>query len=365
MNHMHMWIKVSATLSVCCAFAACSSSGGAPPPVAAQTQQTSIHHNDSAPALYILNREMPKAAGWVSIYSGAGARFIRKFGVIKNETFHNEDYADMAADTSGHLYLYPAKTRVLLFVYEQFGQHLLQTIQFHKFIFGALTLDGSGNLFTGDGRFYEFASAGNGTLSETGARKIGALPYWVATDAMGDVGAAGGINGFNAFAPKKKKPFWTLHAPGVEYLNIAFDPSNTLYVVQAGSGSGVSLNAYAHGASTPSYTITNGAYAPAQLAFDASGNLYVLNYCTYSCGTLKNSISIYAPGATTPTTVLQPPMGTTFNNIAVSRAGYLAVLENLTYNGGGPVVVYPPGATSPSITIDTELQRPAQMAFGG
>jgi hypothetical protein len=365
MNRLIMWIRVVAGLSACCAFAACSSSGGAPPSVGAQTQQLSARRNDSAAALYILNRELPKAAGFVSIYSGAGARFIRTFGVIKNETFRHEDYADMAADTSGHLYLYPAKTRGQLFVYENFGQHLLQTIQFHKFIFGALTLDGSGNLFTGDGGLYEFASAGSGTLSERMTRKIGALSYWVATDAMGDVGAAGGINGFNAFAAKKAKPFWTLHAPGVEYLNIAFDPSNNLYVVQAVNGIGVTLNVYAPGATTPSYTITNGAYAPGQLAFDGAGNLYVLNYCTYSCGTIKNSISIYAPGATTPTTVLQPPTGTTFNSIAVSAAGYLAVLENLTYDSGGPVVVYPPGATSPSITISTGLQRPSQMAFGG
>jgi hypothetical protein len=364
MNRAAMWTKIAAALAVCCAFAACSSPGGAPPPVAAHMQQAGMHHDDSAPALYILNRELPKAAGWVSIYSGAGARFIRKFGVIKNETFHNEDYADMAADTSGHLYLYAAKTRGLLYVYEKFGQHLLQTIHFHRAIFGALTLDGAGNLFTGDGRLYEFASAGDGMLAEKGVQKLGVIPYWVATDAIGDVGAAGGISGFNAFAPKSRKPFWTLNAPGVEYLNIAFDPSNNLYAIQAGNGSGVTLDVYAHGASTPSYTIANGAYAPAQLAVDGSGNLYVLNFCSHGCGKIKNSISMYAPGATTPTTVLQPPKGTSFNDIAVSRAGYLAVIENLS-SSGGPVVVYAPGATSPSITVSTGLQRPGQMAFGG
>jgi hypothetical protein len=124
------------------------------------------------------------------------------------------------------------------------------------------------------------------------------------------------------------------------------------------------LYVYARGSSTPSYTITNGAYAPGQLAFDGSGHLYVLNYCTYNCGKVKNSISIYAPGATAPTTVLQPSKGTTFNNIAVSTAGYLAVMENLTYYAGGPVVVYPPGATSPTTTISNNLQRPVQMIFG-
>jgi hypothetical protein len=362
-------VRLAAITLVSFALAACSANNVSPL-AGSPSAQAVIRHASSEPTLYILNREVGKTAGWVAAYSDAGAHFLRKFGIIKNETFHEENYADMTADGSGHLYLYQAKTRGQLLVYQKYGASILQTIQYKQTVFSKLTLDRHGNLFAGcEGkrtlRVCEFPTTGHAVIEDTPSRKLAALPYWVATDPMGDVGAAGGANGFAAFAPNKVKKFWSLNDGYTLYLNIAFDSSNNLYVVEEPrSEESVQIAVYARGATTPTYSITDGAYAPGQLAFDGLGNLYVLNYCASNCGTIQHSISIFAPGATTPETVLQPPPNFVFDGMAVSKAGYLAVMEHTGSTFSGPVVVYAPGATTPTTTISSNLQNIGMVAFG-
>lgn len=353
------------------AFAACNSARVTPSAVP-QAEQASLRRADSEPTLYVLNREAGKTPGWVGVYSDAGATFVGKVGTIKNETSQDYNYATLTADNSGHLYLYQATVVGQLLSYANYGATPLQTLQ-QRHPFDLLTLDAFGNLFAGCGdqesRVCEFRSKGSGELGTQPSRKIlsdGAHPFFLAVDPKGDLGVSGGAGGFFAYAPHTTKAYWTLYGSNTVFLSDAFDTSGKLYIVEAPrTGSGpIGVYVYAARGSNPKYKITNGAYAPGQLAFDSSGNLYVLNFCTYGCGKIKNSVSIYAPGATRPTSVLQPPSGATFNGIGVSSAGYLAVIENETSGSGGPVVVYAPGTTVPSVTISTGLQRPDEVAFG-
>jgi hypothetical protein len=360
-----------AAASICFVFAGCAG-GEASLASAPQAAHASARRDDSEPTLYILNQQSGKTPGWVGVYSGAGATFVRNVGTIENATSKDYNYPTLTADNSEHLYLYQATVTGRLLSYDDYGATQLQTLQ-QRHPFDLLTLDASGNLFAGCGnqesRVCEFKSKGNGELGTQPSRKIlsdGAHPFFLAVDPKGDVGVSGGAGGFYAYAPHAKKAYWTISGSNVIFLSEAFDASGKLYIEQeprTGSGP-IGVYVYAPRGSSPKYRISNGAYSPAQLAFDGFGNLYVLNFCTYGCGKIKNSISIYAPGAKAPTTVLQPPSGSTFDNMAVSSAGYLAVTENERTSPDGPVVVYAPGTTVPAVSIATGLQYPGDVAFG-
>jgi hypothetical protein len=332
---------------------------------------TIVHRaNSIVPTLYILNQYVNKTQGWVSAYSDAGATFARKFGTIGGD---GPDQTSMAADASGHLYLYTGDTPGQVLAYKNYGAKVLQTLQFQKGVFSTLTLDHSGNLFAEvtaakkfAGPLDEFGSNGAGTLKDKPFIRRDAVPFYIATDEMGDVASAGGINGLKVYKKKSNKPFWMLKASNTLYVQSAFDPSNNLYVVQEQEGSNTAtIGVYARGASAPMYSISDGVYLPAQLAFDNAGNLYVLDYCPSSCGSNPTSvISIYAPDATNPSTVLQATPGSNFGEIGVSSSGYVAAVEYHTGSYNGPVVVYAPGTTVPATTISTGLQFPGQVVFG-
>jgi hypothetical protein len=328
------------------------------------------HRAHSLPTLYVLNQYANKTQGWVNAYSDAGATFVRKFGEIGGDG----DQTSMAADAKGHLYLYTGDTLGQVLAYQNYGAKVLQTLRFQKGIFSSLTLDHSGNLFamvTAAKKFAgpldEFESSGKGTLKEKPLVRRDAVPFYIATDAMGDVASAGGINGLKVYAKKAKSPFLTLDASNTLYLGAAFDPSNNLYAIQqVESSNTASIDVYARGASAPTYSISDGVYLPIQLAFDGSGYLYVLDYCPSACGSNPSSvISIYTPGATNPTTVIQSTSGENFSAIGVSTSGYLAAAEYQSGgSGNGPVLVYAPGTSVPSTTISTGLQFPEQVVFG-
>jgi hypothetical protein len=99
--------------------------------------------------------------------------------------------------------------------------------------------------------------------------------------------------------------------------------------------------------------ITTGIKGPRDVTLDAGGNLYVAN-------TSGGNVAIYPPGATTPsmtlTQGLHAPACAT-----VDAQGNVWVM-----NQGNPasIVVFPPGQTTPSQTITSPLiKSPEQLAF--
>ncbi|OYW70799.1 MAG: hypothetical protein B7Z37_29600 [Verrucomicrobia bacterium 12-59-8] len=119
-----------------------------------------------------------------------------------------------------------------------------------------------------------------------------------------------------------------LNAPN----DLAFDSAGNLFVANFGANT---VSKFAPGATTPSATLA-GLNGPISLGFDSSGNLFVGN----SDGTLSK----VAPGATTPSATLP---GSGSNDLAFDSADNLFV-ANSNYNS---VIKFAPGATTPSAIL--------------
>lgn len=106
----------------------------------------------------------------------------------------------------------------------------------------------------------------------------------------------------------------------------------------------------------PVATITAGISAPAGLAVDASGNLYVAN-------SGNNTVTVYAPGQTTPSATYSSGISTPLG-VAVGSDGTLYVANE---TGGasyaGSVTEYPSGSTTPSVTIELPGQYAISVAL--
>jgi sugar lactone lactonase YvrE len=127
--------------------------------------------------------------------------------------------------------------------------------------------------------------------------------------------------------------------------DLAFDSSNNLFVTNYLANT---VSKFAPGATTTTATLT-GLNGPTGLAFDSSGNLYVSN----QAGT---TVSKFAPGATTPSATLT----------GLTQPGYMAFdssgnLFVISYPGN-TVSRFAPGATTPTATL-TGLNGPADLAF--
>lgn len=108
-------------------------------------------------------------------------------------------------------------------------------------------------------------------------------------------------------------------------------------------------------------TITKGLHSPRSIAVDADGYLYVANVPNSSSSPKRRpSIAVYAPGSTTPLSVVSPPHGNT-NNLAlltINNKGDL-FLED----GGGEVLEYSPRLGKLLRTITDQVYNPTGLAF--
>ncbi len=130
---------------------------------------------------------------------------------------------------------------------------------------------------------------------------------------------------------------------------MAFDAAGNLYVAnQSGNNAHDTVSEFAPGATSPTAILT-GLNGPDALAFDGSGNLYVAN----SYGT---TVSMFMPGAISPSAVLTGLSSP--HAVAVDRTG------NVYVANGNVVSRFAPGATSPSVTL-TGLDFPQALAFDG
>jgi hypothetical protein len=99
--------------------------------------------------------------------------------------------------------------------------------------------------------------------------------------------------------------------------------------------------------------ITQGISGPGGVAVDAQGAVYVANQTS-------GNVTIYPPGGTTPSLTLSQGLSHA-SGVAVDTNGDVYVSNR----GGTPdIVVYPPGQSTPSRTITSNLiQDPAQLVF--
>ena len=127
---------------------------------------------------------------------------------------------------------------------------------------------------------------------------------------------------------------------------LAFDSSGNLYVANRYSDT---VSKFAPGATTPSATLT-GLNVPLALVIDGSGNLYVANGG-------NGTVSKFAPGATTASVTLTGLNGPVA--LAFDSRGNLYVANQTT---NGTVSVFAPGGTTPSATL-TGLYNPEYLIF--
>ena len=99
---------------------------------------------------------------------------------------------------------------------------------------------------------------------------------------------------------------------------------------------------YAPGASSPTYTITSGVSQVGALALDASGNLFIADHNT-------GSITAYQSGSAYPWYTIVDNSGA--NALAVDASGNLYAGNSVDQTHGNSVTVYAPGQSSPSNTI--------------
>jgi len=103
--------------------------------------------------------------------------------------------------------------------------------------------------------------------------------------------------------------------------------------------------------------ITQGLTNPSGLAVDARGTLYAANYDN---GNPEGTVVVYPPRATRPSLTLSQDLSVPLS-VNVDAGGNVWVLNR----GSAPsIVVYPPGQSSPSHVITTALiQYPGQIVF--
>jgi hypothetical protein len=164
------------------------------------------------------------------------------------------------------------------------------------------------------------------------------------------------------------------------------DASDNLWVTDAGNSS---ITEYAPGATSPTTTITNGVSTPTGLTVDSEGTVYSANVGTdtvteYPSGATTPSVTItmstspeylatdssdnlyvstglgvweFPPGSTTGTE-LSLDMGSP-SGIEVDKSGDIIVIDSSALT----IDVFPPGQSSPSVTINDSPNDPFALSF--
>lgn len=154
------------------------------------------------------------------------------------------------------------------------------------------------------------------------------------------------------------------------WVGLLFDPTGDLYVAncttcltgQSGVNNVVKIKPTKR---APSLAITNGITYPYDLALDASGTLYVSNLGCYSPSNpchVSEYAKTYTGGPATQTISVQYPLGLAIDkeqNLYVANCNVCA--SGTT--GSDQILVYAPGATTPTRTITTGVNEPVALAI--
>jgi hypothetical protein len=152
------------------------------------------------------------------------------------------------------------------------------------------------------------------------------------------------------------------------WVGLAFDGSGDLFVANCstcltGAAGTNNVVEFKPRSNTPSVTITNGIKYPYDLAIDSSGTLYASNLGCYS-PSCSGSVSEYQAGYTSgsPSAVIQVkyPLGLALDSAQNLYVANCAVCSTGT-EGSDQVLVYAPGATTPTRTIATGINEPTTM----
>lgn len=226
-----------------------------------------------------------------------------------------------------------------------------------------VVVDGSGNLYVPNG--YYGRRKGDVTIIDSATGKLlqtivkGTYnPFCLAVDSSGTlyVGSEGpgsaGPGWVSVYSAGTNRTLLRKIKDGIDEPNsMAIDASRNLYVGNYQSGT---VSVYAPGASTPSRTISNGVVFAFSLAFDSAGNLYVADYDT---------VTVYAAGTTELLRTISN--GTTAPySLAFGSNAYLNVANLASGSSSGSVTEYAPPGDTLAETITDGINNPVGVAFG-
>jgi sugar lactone lactonase YvrE len=185
------------------------------------------------------------------------------------------------------------------------------------------------------------------------------------------------IDAILVYAPGAAKPAKVIRegVGGAIYgpQGMTFDASGNLYVATE-NGSEVAV--YGPGKIAPSYKITSGVKDAYALSTDSAGNLYALNCpnCILNKQTDQGSISVYAPGKSTPSYTIvagiHNPIASAVDrsdNLYVANCWSPPAQDTCRSNyykapGQGSVTVYRRGKTTSAYTITNGVDAPRSVA---
>jgi sugar lactone lactonase YvrE len=167
---------------------------------------------------------------------------------------------------------------------------------------------------------------------------------------VGNYGDGNNASYVTAYVPWSATPVETISSGIDQIYGMLIDSAGNLYVSNYGAST---VTEFAPMSQTPSRTIPNVVANQYGMALDSTNNLYVSSLGSGSGG----SVMVFAPGATTPSytiTGFAQPYG-----VAVDAANNVYVADQ----GANCVNVYPPGSTTPSVEMSIGMSGPWQLAF--
>jgi hypothetical protein len=149
-------------------------------------------------------------------------------------------------------------------------------------------------------------------------------------------------------------------------LDVAVDAHGNLYVANLVSSKSCNVLIYAKGSMKPTSVITTVPGCPNALALDSSSNLYVTYVYYPPKGLWQTDVMKYASGSTTGTRLhLTAPGLNDFYGIAVDAKGDVVVGNSQEDGSIGQLLVFPPGAHTPSNTIEYDGWFPLYFTLYG
>jgi len=178
-------------------------------------------------------------------------------------------------------------------------------------------------------------------------------PYGAATDESGNLYVANSNNTLTVYPPGSTSPSVT-YTQGLSLpIGVVVHGDGRVYV---GNLDGLNVVEYPKGSTTPDRTISFSSLegnSPFGLALDSSGNLFVA-----ALG-FPNAQAYEVPRKSSTPQDLGINTIVVMHGIAIDRAGNVLIANQ----GGASVEIFPPGSTSPSMTITDGLEQPLLIAL--
>jgi DNA-binding beta-propeller fold protein YncE len=180
-------------------------------------------------------------------------------------------------------------------------------------------------------------------------------PEGCSVDRKGDLFVTNATN-FTVTMYPRGSTSYTLLCTGFAYpTNVAVGADGMVYVVDL---VGKKVVEFPKGKTRSKRTISIS--YPQGAALDAANNLYI-SHNTGANGAGPGDVEEYAPGSTTGTSLNLPIVWSAGN--AVDRHGNVVVADQGSGIGNAAVYAFPPGSTTPSLTITQNIEDPFRLAF--